>query len=134
MRKRFPGATWDIAASELSRQVVEMFARFILAFAQREFGRSAIVRGLWNLARQRANDLVHTRLRSVAPRIFFGGIVNVFSGPPVRDDAGSFQLGEMSGDARLTHFEDLLQFSDRKLFLLEKQEQAEPGRIGQKTE
>ena len=47
---------------------------------------------------------------------------------------GPFQLREMTGDARLAHAANLLQLRDGKFFLFEKQQQAQPGRIGQKAE
>ncbi len=39
----------------------------------------------------------------------------------------------MAGDARLPHSEDVLQFGDGQLLLLEEHEEAQPGRVGEEA-
>ena len=62
------------------------------------------------------------------------GVVNIFPDPPIFHDAGAFQLGEMTGDARLAHAQNFLQLSHRKLFLPEKKEQTQAGWVCQQSE
>ena len=52
-----------IIASEFSGELIEIFARLVLAFAQREFERGAIALRFRHFARERADQLVHELLR-----------------------------------------------------------------------
>src|SRR5205085_2065057 len=61
-------------------------------------------------------------------------VVNIFSRAAIFDDAGPFQLGEMTRDARLAHPENFLELGHGKLVFLEKKNEPEPGRIGQELE
>jgi hypothetical protein len=50
------------------------------------------------------------------------------------DDAGPFQLREMTRDSRLAHPENLLELGHGKLVFFQEKEEPEPGRIGQELE
>ena len=51
-------------------------------------------------------------------------VVNIFANSPIGYDARALQLGKMTRDAGLAHAQNLLQLRNRKLFLLEEQQQA----------
>ena len=59
---------------------------------------------------------------------------NKKTGPGDTHRPGPFQLGEMAGNTRLPHSENFLEFGYGKLFLLEKEEQAQARGIGNQTE
>ena len=134
VRQRFPGTPGDITASKLSSELVEIFARLILAFPQGQLQRGAIARGIGNVSRQNVDHFLHSTTRSVSRRDFGCPVVNIFASAPIFYDPRAFQLREMARDTGLAHAENLLQLGDRKLLLLEKQKQSQTGRIGEEPD
>ena len=49
----------------------------------------------------------------------------------IDDEVGLTQLGQLRGDARLGHAEDVLEFADRELLLAQQREQPQAGWIGE---
>ncbi len=100
---------------------------------QNELEAGAIARRFRQFPRERPRQI-----RDAGPAFILSvvvcAVVNIFPNPSIRYHAGPLQLREMTGDARLAHAQNLLKFRHRKLFLFEKQEQAQPGRIRQQSE
>ena len=92
---------------------------------------SAIARSFGNFARQELENFLDTSTRSVFPGGLECAVINILAGAPVFHHSSAFQLREMTGDAGLAHAENLLEFCDRQLLLLEEQKQSQAGRIGQ---
>src|SRR6266581_5209747 len=109
MRERSPRTPRDITAAELSGQFIEIFARFVLTPAQRELQGRPVARSFGNFARQNLDHLLDTTAGTIPARALSHAVVNIFSRSAICDHAGAFQLREMTGDARLTHVQDLLQ-------------------------
>ena len=57
-------------------------------------------------------------------------VINIFAYPSISHNTRAFELGEVTGDARLPHAQNLLQLCDRKLFLLQEKQQTKPRWVG----
>ncbi len=108
MRERLPRAAGNITASELAGQFIEIFARFVLAFAQGDFERRPVARRFRHLAGQGLHQVPDRPARRVTLLFLGQAVVNVFPGAPVLHCPCSLQLREMTGDARLAHAENAL--------------------------
>src|SRR5205085_541422 len=134
MSQCLPRAAGDVTAPEFSRQLVKIFPRFIASFSKRQLERGAIARGLRHFAREHPDQL-----RDFCPgRVPFlfrrQPVVNIFSRPPIFDDAGPFQLRQMTRDARLPHPENFLKLGYGKFVFLQEKEEAQPRWIGQELQ
>src|SRR2546423_8075373 len=129
--ERLPGSARHITAAEFSGELVEVLARFVAAFSQRELERGAVPRCFRHFAREGANQLGHFCPGRVAFLFRGQSVVNIFPRAPVFDDAGPFQLREMARDSRLPHPKNFLKLGHGKLVLLEEKQEPKPGRIGQ---
>jgi hypothetical protein len=58
----------------------------------------------------------------------------VFTGASIFDYAGALELSEVTGNSGLAHAEDFLELSHGQLGLVEEQEKAEAGGVGQQPE
>jgi hypothetical protein len=134
MRQRFPGAARHITATKFSSELVEILARFVLSFAQGKLQRGTIAPGFRNFAGQELQDFLNPATRSVFSGSFHCAVINILAGPAIFHDSRSLQLGEMAGNPGLAHAEDLLQLGNGQFLLLEEQEQAQAGWVGQEAE
>ena len=75
----------------------------------------------------------HTLTLRVLPGVV-RAIINILSHTAISDHAGPLQLSEMTRNTRLAHPENLLQFSDRKFLLFEKQQQPQTCGIGKQPQ
>src|SRR4051794_17364742 len=128
------GTSGHITATEAARQRVEIFARFVLAFPQDHLQSAAILRALRNFARKRPNEFGDLCLDAIVLRKFRSSVVGMFPGTTVLDYSGPFQLGEVTGDAGLSHAENVLELGDGEFGFVKKKQEPEPGRIGQEPE
>jgi hypothetical protein len=91
MRNRLPGAARAIGAAKFSRELVEIFARAIVALLHRDLERGGIARGLGDFSRRGGEHgceiVQHGRLRE--------GVVAVLARPPVAHEAGLAELREV---------------------------------------
>src|SRR5215468_4926644 len=92
-----------------------------------------IARPFGKFMRQESSDLRHTLSLRVLP-IVVRAVINIFPDSSISHHAGPLQLSEMTRNTRLAHAENLLQFSDGKFLLLEKQKQSQASRIGQQSQ
>jgi hypothetical protein len=123
-----------MTAAEFPGELIEILARLVLAFAQDELECGAIARRFRHLARQCSGKFAHSSLSRIARVSLCQPVINILSGAAIRHHPGALQLGEMTGDARLTHPQNVLQFGHGKLFLLEQQQQTQPRRIGEQAQ
>jgi hypothetical protein len=68
------------------------------------------------------------------PRRILQTVIHVLARTPIDHRPGAFQLSKMAGNTRLTHSENFLELGHGKLFLLEKEKQAQTCGIGNQTE
>src|SRR5580700_7649802 len=115
-----------MTASESSGELVEIFTRFVLTLPQSQFQRRPITRCVRQFAGQRPYYFIYSRQRTVSIAALGRPIVNIFSRAPIIHHAGPFQLREMTRNTGLAHAQNLLQFRNRKLFLLEQEKQTKP--------
>src|SRR5262245_5473088 len=79
MRQRLPGATRTITATEPARQLVKIFARFVLTLAQDHLERRAIALGLRHFARERPSQLTDSGALRVELLTVGQPVIDVFS-------------------------------------------------------
>ena len=132
--ERLPRTARHITSAEFSGEFIEIFARLVAAFAERELQGRAVARRLWHLASEHTRQLVHLRACGIPLLLLRQPVINIFPGAAIFDHACVLQLRQMARDARLPHAENFLQLRHRKLLFFEEQEQAEPGRVGEQTE
>ena len=127
--ERLPRTTGGIAAAKFASQFIEIFARFVLSLAQRQLQRGPIAPGLWNFARHGVHQFLRARPSPVALRII-QAVINFLARPPIDDGTGPFELGQVAGNTRLPHAEDLLKLGYGEFIVLEQEHEAQPGRVG----
>src|SRR5438552_12978989 len=101
VRERFPRSSRDVTATELPCQFIEIFARFVLTLAQREFQRRPVATGFGNFTRECLDYLLAAAARAIASCGFSRAVVNILARPAACHYPGALQLCEMTGDPRL---------------------------------
>jgi len=132
--KRPPGTSRNITAPKFSGELIEIFPRSILAFAQCQLQRRAVARGFGNLARKASQHFLDASAGAVSAPTLCRAVVNIFASAPILDHTGTPQLREMTRDTRLPHAKNVLQLGNGEFFLLEQQEQPQSRRIGQQSQ
>src|SRR5207248_11242339 len=89
VRQGLPGASRDITSAKLTRQLIEIFARLVLALAQSQLQRSAITRRFRNLSGQSLDQLLHPAACTVA-RKTFQTVIHILASSPIDDRSGLF--------------------------------------------
>jgi hypothetical protein len=133
VRERLPRSPRHIASTEFAREFIEVFPRLVLPFLKHKLQTCAIAQALAQFARKESRDFRHTLTLGVLP-IVVRAIINILSDTAISHHASPLQLSKMTRNARLAHPENLLQFSDRKFFLFEKQQQPQTCRIGKQPQ
>src|SRR4051794_39352797 len=118
MRERLPGTAGHVAAAKFSRELVEVFARFVTAFSQGELERRPVALRLRHFPSENADQLAHFGAGRVPLLLRRQPVVNIFSRPAILDYAGALQLGEVTRNPGLSHPENLLKLGDGKLVFL----------------
>jgi hypothetical protein len=123
-----PGAPGNILAAELARHFVEVAAHFVFALAEDQFQRVGVLLSFGNLSSSQEFQ------KWVQGFPVLQLVENVLADAAVFHQTGGLQLGEVGGNLALAFGQNLLQFGDGKLFLLEQQHDPHPCGIGQQAE
>ena len=115
---------------KLAGELIEIFARLVLALFQHELKRLGVLGGGGDFAGARVED--GGELGVALGRCEL--VEDVFAGATVLHQAGLPELAEVRGNSRLPHAEDFLDFDDRQLLLPEQKQQPEPGFVGQQAQ
>src|SRR6266404_4384497 len=109
MGKRPPRTPRDITAPKFPGELIEIFPRPILAFAQCQLQRRAVARSFGNLAGKASQHFLDTSAGAVSAPNLGCAVVNIFASAPILDHTRTPQLREMARDARLPHDKNVLQ-------------------------
>ena len=125
-----PGAAGAIGAAKFPGELIEVLAGAVVPLFERNLESGQVAGGFGQFLGRGLHDRVQFGVFPIVDQ----HVVDVLSRTAITDEPGLAKLREVAGNPRLAHTEDLLDFDDGELFLLEKEEETQARFVGEKAQ